>query len=183
MLVYIRYFTFMNRPTWDDTWISMCYEMANRSKDRSTRVGCVIVGPNNIPRALGYNGIPRKCKDNVENRHKRPQKYFYFEHGERNAIFNAAREGRALEGCRIYIPAPPCVDCSRAIIQSGLTEVICDSLFVPKRWKEACDAGIEMLLEAGILIRQPNSDKPVTSWVYKEGDGWGGTRSRGLSPS
>ena len=171
----------MKRPTWDETWIGLCYEMANRSKDRSTRVGCVIVGPNNIPRALGYNGIPRNCRDDVEHRYFRPQKYFYFEHGERNAIFNAAREGVALEGCKIYIPAPPCVDCSRAIIQSGIVEVICGALLVPKRWKDGCEAGMEMLLEADILIRQPNSDVRVTKWIYTEGEGWGGPKSRGLA--
>ena len=171
------------RPTWDDTWINLCYEMAARSKDRSTRVGCVIVGANNIPKALGYNGIPRGCADEPEHRHIRPNKYWYFEHGERNAIFNAAREGVAIEGCRIYIPAPPCVDCSRAIIQSGLTEVICDSLSVPMRWKEACEAGIELLLEAGVLIRQPNSNESVKEWVYFDGEGWGSEKSRGLSPN
>lgn len=174
----------MKIPTWDDTWINLCYEMANRSKDRSTRVGCVIVGQNNILKSQGYNGIPRDCDDDIDHRHQRPQKYFYFEHGERNSIYNAAKEGIPLKGCKIYIPAPPCVECCRAIIQSGIVEIICDTLFVPKRWKEACDAGIEMLLEANIFVRQPNSDVKITKWIYTEDEnGWGGDRSRGRNPS
>lgn len=171
----------MNRPTWDETWINLCYEMAKRSKDRSTRVGCVIVNQKNIPVALGYNGIPRNCNDDIDYRHQRPQKYFFFEHGERNAIFNAAREGIALEGCKIYITAPPCVDCSRAIIQSGIIEVICDSLSVSERWKAACNAGLEMLLEANIIVRQPNSNERVLSWTYTKNEGWGNEKSRAES--
>ena len=123
--------------------------------------------------------MPRNCNDNIEDRHDRPRKYFFMEHGERNAIYNAAREGIALSGCRLYIPAPPCVDCSRAIIQSGIIEVVCDTLLVPERWQESCDAGIEMLLEAQIFIRTTNSFTQVTSWTYTKGEGWGGEKSRG----
>lgn len=170
----------MNRPTWDETWINLCYEIAKRSKDRSTRVGCVIVNSKNIPISLGYNGIPRNCSDIIEKRHQRPQKYFYMEHAERNSIFNAAREGMSLDGCKIYIPCPPCVDCSRAIIQSGIIEIICDTLYVPERWKVACDAGLEMLMEAGIIIRQPNSSQHVTTWIYTKNNGWGGDKSRAV---
>lgn len=146
----------------------------------------MIVGTNNNLRSLGYNGIPRNCDDDAEHRHKRPEKYFYFEHGERNAIYNAARDGVALEGSKIYVGAPPCVDCSRAIIQAGLVELICDSLFVPERWRAECDAGIEMMKEAGLLIRQPNSNNLIISWNYVVGDdenypGWGDDKSRGLS--
>ena len=176
------------RPSWDDTWIDLCFALAKRSKDRSTRVGCVIVDPvTKIPKALGYNGIPRNCSDDLEHRHVRPAKYRYFEHGERNAIFNAAREGIPLEGSVCYVPAPPCVDCSRALIQSGIVEVVCASLFVPDRWREDCDAGMEMLTEAGVLVRKPNSLEVVTSWEYQDSSdgypGWGDNRSRGLSPN
>ena len=177
----------MTRPTWDDTWIQLCYTLAKRSKDRSTRVGCVIVGPNNIPRALGYNGIPRHCNDELEHRHVRPAKYRYFEHAERNAIYNAAREGTRLEGSTCYLPGPPCVDCSRALIQSGIIEVCCDTLLVPDRWKDACDAGLEMLKEANILVRRPNSREMIDNWEYVDSSngypGWGDAKSRGLSPN
>lgn len=167
-----------NRPSRDDTWIDICLDISKRSKDRSTRVGCVIVGKYNIPLAMGYNGIPRDCDDDVDARHERPNKYFFFEHGERNAIYNAARMGHALDGARLYIPAPPCADCARAIIQSGINEVVCASLIVPMRFRESCQAAMEMLNEAKVLVREPNSEYPVHEWTYIDGEGWGDERSR-----
>lgn len=166
------------RPSKDDTWINICVDISGQSKDRSTRIGCVIVGKYNIPLAMGFNGIPRGCDDDVEERHVRPNKYLWTEHGERNAIFNAARMGHALDGAKLYVSAPPCADCSRAIIQTGIVEVICASIEAPIRFKESCDASIEMLSEAGVLVRTPNSEIPIAGWIYTEDDGWGDDRSR-----
>ena len=85
-----------------------------------------IVAPNFEVRSMGYNGFPRGINDNVEARHERPEKYFWCEHSERNAIYNAARVGTALEGSIILVaaPIPPCMDCARGIIQSGITTVV-----------------------------------------------------------
>lgn len=165
-------------PTWDETFIELCHTISKRSKDRSTRVGCVIIGPNKEVRTMGYNGMPRNIDDDVERRHHRPQKYFYMEHGERNAIYNAARMGTSLEGCSLYVLGPPCVDCARAIIQSGIIEVICASNLAPASHEERCEAAMEMFQEAGILIRLPNSDTPITGWDYTNETGWGDERSR-----
>lgn len=167
-----------SRPSRDDTWIDICIDISKQSKDRSTRVGCVIVGKYNIPLAMGFNGIPRGCNDDVEERHTRPNKYFWLEHGERNAIYNAARLGHALDGAKLYIPAPPCADCSRAIIQVGIVEVICASIDVPIRFHDSCETSIQMLNEAGVLIRFPNSANPITKWEYVNREGWGDKRIR-----
>jgi Deoxycytidylate deaminase len=109
---------------WDGRFIKIAQEIAWWSKDRSRQVGCVIVGPQKDIRASGYNGFARGVDDNVEERHQRPAKYLWTEHAERNAIYNAARFGIPLEGCTIYLPWYPCVDCSRAIIQCGITTVV-----------------------------------------------------------
>lgn len=166
------------KPSWDDTFIDLCLTISKRSKDQSTRVGCVIVGPNKEPRAMGYNGIPRNCNDDLPHRHIRPHKYFYMEHGERNAIYNAARSGVSIDGCSLYVLGPPCADCARAIIQSGIKEVICASLKAPINYKENCEASLEMLLEAGILVRLPNTHFGIDKWEFANETGWGDERSR-----
>jgi dCMP deaminase len=168
----------MARPTWDDTFIDLCYTIAERSKDRSTRVGCVIVGPHKEPRSMGYNGMPRSIQDDVDERHERPMKYLYMEHGERNAIYNAARMGTSLDGCSLYVLGPPCADCARAIIQSGIIEVICASKLAPSNHEANCEASLQMLHEAGIAVRLPNSIEAIEEWDYVNTDGWGDQRCR-----
>lgn len=111
---------------WDDYFIRLAFLISEKSKDRSAKIGAVIVGPDNEIRTTGFNGFPRGVDDSVEERHQRPMKYQYTEHGERNAILNAARHGAALRGCRMYLnwEPYPCPDCARAVIQAGIVEVI-----------------------------------------------------------
>jgi hypothetical protein len=84
----------------------------------STRVGCVIVGTHKEIRAIGYNGFPRGVDDDRDARHERPVKYKWTEHAERNAIYSSARAGISIDGCTMYLPWFPCMDCARAIVQS-----------------------------------------------------------------
>lgn len=140
--------------SWDDYFMSIARVVAKKSKDRSTKVGCVIVGPDNEVRSVGYNGFPRGVDDQNEDRHARPEKYFWTEHAERNAIYNAARIGTALSGCRLYLPWYPCMDCARAIVQSGLREIIAvkPDLNDPKWGGDFVRVG-SLLSEAGVAIR------------------------------
>lgn len=151
----------MSDKTWDERYMGLSRHIAEWSKDRSTKVGAVIVGPDNEPRSMGYNGFPRNVDDDVEERHERPVKYKFTEHAERNAVYNAARVGIPLKGCRIYVPWIPCSDCARAIIQSGITEIVTDNIDVPERWRDDFLVALELLDEAGILIRFPNSKKKI----------------------
>jgi dCMP deaminase len=109
---------------WDDYFMGLAGFVSKKSKDRSTKVGCVIVGPDNEIRTTGYNNFPRGVNDDVKERHQRPEKYFWTEHAERNAIYAAARVGTPLKGCRAYLPWFPCMDCARALVQSGIVEVV-----------------------------------------------------------
>jgi dCMP deaminase len=139
---------------WDRRFMDLAKVIAEWSKDRSTRVGCVIVGPDNEIRSTGHNGFPRGVNDEVDERHSRPAKYSWTEHAERNAIYNAARAGIALKGCRMYLPWFPCMDCARAIIQSGIEELIAMPPDVTdERWGEDQRLAGELLNEAGIRIR------------------------------
>jgi dCMP deaminase len=109
---------------WDTYFMGHAQHCADKSKDRSSKFGCVVVGPDNEIRTTGYNGFPRGVNDDDNSRHERPEKYFWAEHAERNAIYNAARVGIPLKGCRIYVNGTPCMDCARAIVQAGIVEVI-----------------------------------------------------------
>lgn len=140
---------------WDSYFMAIAKEVAKKSKDRSTKVGCVVVGPDNEILTTGYNGFPRGIDDNVEERHQRPLKYAWTEHAERNAIYNAARTGTRLKGSRIYLPWFPCMDCARAIVQSGIVEVVC---YEPdpqqdERWQESFDNSKRLFDEAEIQVR------------------------------
>lgn len=124
------------------------------SKDRSTKVGCVIVGSANEVRSIGYNGFPANVDDEDPSRHERPAKYAWTEHAERNAIYNAARIGVSVAGCRMYLPWFPCMDCARAIIQSGIKELIA---FEPNvedsKWGQDFRMAITVLNEGGVTVR------------------------------
>lgn len=111
---------------WDERFMLLAHHLAHWSIEQGRRVGTVVVGPDNEIRSTGYNGLPRGVNDAVEERHSRitGAKYIWSCHAEQNAIFNAARIGIALKGCAIYVPWFPCVECAKAIIQSGISEVV-----------------------------------------------------------
>lgn len=113
----------MDRPSWDQMYMDKCYKAAERSPDESTHSGCYIVARDNTPISFGYNGFPRGLANTPE-RQERPLKYQYFEHAERNAIYNAGRKGTSCLDAKLYVNWLPCSDCARGIIQSGISEVI-----------------------------------------------------------
>jgi dCMP deaminase len=144
---------------WDSYFTSMAELVASKSKDRSTKVGCVIVGPSNEVRSTGYNGFCRGIDDALEARHCRPEKYLWTEHAERNAIYNAARNGIRLEDCTLYSTVFPCSDCARGIIQSGIKRVVTaqynKSTSMPD---QSFDRALEMFTEVGVeLVYQDNT--------------------------
>ena len=127
----------------------------NYSKDRSTKVGALIIGEDNEPLSWGYNGFPRGVNDEQPERHDRTkEKYQWSEHAERNAIFSAARSGHKLLGSRIYVSSlPTCIDCARAIIQSGIKQVFLEAdALIQDRWKENWELTQQMYKEAGVDV-------------------------------
>lgn len=106
------------RPSFDTLYVSMCYLVATRSEDDSTKTGAVLTTEDNDLVAIGYNGLPRGI-DLEEFMVERPEKYRWFEHAERNAIFNAARINARLDlATTLYVNWIPCHDCMRAVLQS-----------------------------------------------------------------
>jgi len=148
----------MPRLDWDYRWLELADHVGSWSKDRSTKVGCVIVGDANQVLALGYNGFPRGVDDYVPERHQRPRKYQWTEHAERNAIYNAARTGTRLTGAVLYVPWFPCIDCARGVIQAGISAIVTrtpESYAVEfmKRWGEDFKVSYEILSEAKVQVR------------------------------
>ena len=141
---------------WDRRFMLLAHHLAGWSKEPGRRVGAVIVGPDNIVRATGYNGFARGVNDEDPARRDRAsgEKYFWSCHAERNAIYNAARIGVALAGCRIYVPWYPCGECAKAIVQAGIVEVIA---YEPDpddpRWGAETPKVATMLAEAGLRVR------------------------------
>ena len=125
----------------------------SRSKDRSTRVGAVVIDEDFNLRISGYNGMPRGVDDNVEDRHERPVKYLWMSHAEENCVAQAARVGVSLKGCTLLVTSLfPCTTCSRLIIQSGIVRVLAPQTPENARWDGEASVALEMLTEAGVEV-------------------------------
>lgn len=136
-------------------FIAIAQAVATLSKDTSTKVGAIALGPAGEIRAMGYNGMPRGCDDTVLHKTVRPEKYFWFEHAERNLIYNAARIGVSLEGSTLILSGLyPCMDCARAIVQSGIREVITPHIPQDSRWTDHAVRSNQLFNECGILIHE-----------------------------
>lgn len=113
--------------TWDEYFMGVAKLSGLRSKDPNTQVGCCIVSPDNKILSMGYNGFPVGCSDNDfpwlrDGDDPLSTKYVYVVHSELNAILNY--RGGSLEGAKLYVSLFPCNECAKAIIQSGIKEVI-----------------------------------------------------------
>ena len=110
--------------SWDEYFMGVAKLAACRSKDPNTQVGACIVSPDDIIISTGYNGMPKGCSDDEFpwNRDGEINKYPFVVHAELNAILNA--NGRDLRGSRVYVALFPCNECAKAIIQSGVKEVV-----------------------------------------------------------
>jgi dCMP deaminase len=140
---------------WDEYFINIAEQVKLKSKDKKTQIGVVIVGKDNEIVSTGYNSFPRGINDGVEERQERPEKYFWFEHAERNAIYNAARIGVSTLGTTMYMTCDiSCADCARAIINSGVSKVVFSRTTKqwPEIWLESWKRSLQMFQEAGVEI-------------------------------
>lgn len=136
--------------------MTTAYVVALGSKDERTKIGAVVIGPDNEIRSTGYNGFPRGLDDDLPERQEKPEKDFWFEHAERNAIFNAVRIGVSLRGCVMYTQRTPCEECARAIVQAGIARVV-----THKKWADDRDAhprSRAMFAECGIAYEEWDGD-------------------------
>ena len=140
--------------SWDEYFMGVALLAAQRSKDPSTQVGACIVDTQNRILSTGYNGFPHGCSDDEFpwNRDESlgETKYQFVVHAELNSILNAG--GKSLSGAKIYVGLFPCNECAKAIIQSGISEVI----YLSDKYNgtPSFEASRRMLNVAGVKLTQ-----------------------------
>ena len=139
---------------WDKRFLKLAKHISEWSKDPSTQVGCVVVGPDREIRSTGFNGLPRGIEDNDERLNDREIKYPLICHAEENAIMHAARIGISLKDCTAYVTWPPCTRCARSLIQAGISTIIYpEKTKIPERWMDDFNLSLNMLREANIILK------------------------------
>ena len=141
---------------WVEYFRNLAHQVKLKSKDTSTQIGAIIVGVDKEIVSTGYNSFPRGINDKKDERQERPEKYYWFEHAERNAIYNAARIGVSTKGTTMYLSCGvPCSDCARGIINSGIIRIFCErggSASNSAKWDESAERSWEMFDEAGVKV-------------------------------
>lgn len=175
---------------WDEYFLSIAEVVSKKSKDPSTKVGCVIVSPDHDILSTGYNGFASgvfevgtalqgemKADGDASGIHvvdfaarwERPEKYDWVIHAEHNAILRAARRGVKMEGATLYIQydCPPCAGCCDAIIQAGIKTVISGVIPFPGKGKgvhyDVADMARTKLREAQVHWYPYRRPKPKQS--------------------
>lgn len=151
---------------WDEYFMGIAMLSAMRSKDPSTKVGACIVDQNHRVVSIGYNGMPSGLDEDQLSWNKGEEldsKYLYVCHAEFNAILNT-RDGSSLRGCTLYVSLFPCNECTKAIIQTGIKEVV----YVSNKYKDTTPtkASIKMLQLAGIKVRHYEGRLPEISYDH-----------------
>lgn len=159
-----------NYISWDEYFMGVALLSAKRSKDPNTQVGACIVNEKNKIVGAGYNGLPIGCDDDEFPWSKQGDfldtKYPYVCHAELNAILNNI--GMDLKGCKIYTALFPCNECTKAIIQAGITEVV----YLSDKYDgtDPSRASKLMLQKSGVHYRKVETSLPDLLLSFKEED-------------
>lgn len=156
--------------SWDEYFMGVAALSAKRSKDPNTQVGACIVNINNKIMSVGYNGFPIGCDDDIfpweRSGGELDTKYPYVCHAELNAILNG--RGANFENCRIYVTLFPCNECAKAIIQSGIKEV----LYLSDKYADSIStiASKKMFDAAGVKLTklEPEHDEIILSYRIED---------------
>lgn len=140
--------------SWDEYFMGIALLSALRSKDPSTQVGACIVDTDKKVVSIGYNGMPRRCDESQLTWDKNEgldSKYLYVCHAEFNAILNT-KGGHSLKDCTLYVTLFPCNECAKAVIQTGIKEIV----YLSNKYKDTTgvQASEKLLRLAGVKIRQ-----------------------------
>lgn len=144
-----------NNINWDEYFMGIAKLSALRSKDPSTKVGACIVDVNHKVVSIGYNGMPCGVPEEELSWSRDGEgldsKYLYVCHAEFNAILNT-RNGSDLKGCTLYVTLFPCNECAKAVIQTGIKEIV----YLDNKYKDTVgtQASLKMLNLAGVKLRQ-----------------------------
>lgn len=131
-----------SKNNWDRTFIQIAFDVSELSKDPSTKVGAVIVSPDNRKFSFGYNGFARKLKETKEMWNNRDLKHELVVHAEINAILNTPFD---TTDCKIYVTHQPCHRCLIHIINSGIKEVYYSEPYLKLGFKDIIKKHIPLL--------------------------------------
>lgn len=112
---------------WDEYFMKIAETVALKSKDPSSKMGCVIVDKNKRVVSLGYNGLVQGADESKLTLSERPMKYYFATHSEMNAVLFAHQD---LTGCTIYNRVATCDNCLKYCLQAGITRFVYEELRV-----------------------------------------------------
>ena len=154
--------------SWDEYFMGVALLAAQRSKDPNTQVGACIVDDSKRILSTGYNGFPQGCSDDDfpwnRDESKGDTKYQFVVHAELNAILNAS--GKNLFGSTVNVALFPCNECAKAIIQSGIREVV----YLSDKYHDTPStiASRRMLDAAGVKLTQIKPTKAQIVLSFEE---------------
>lgn len=139
---------------WDSYFLLEAYVAAMKSKDDRTQVGACIVGDDHDIRSKGYNGLCRGEDDDDPALYAPPLRKLAFEHAERNAIYNLSRRGVSGQNCVMYCTLHPCIDCGRAMVQTGITALVLPADYPGAQvFNVSQDAAAALFVRVGLPVR------------------------------
>jgi len=159
--------------SFDELYMKMVYLVASKSKDPSTKIGAVIVKDNRVI-STGYNGFPIGVDDEISRYNDRETKYMYIVHAEHNAILASAKFGISTMGTTLYTNGLPCNSCMKAVIQSGISEIVIHDKWPSMNhsdWERASEISRIMLYETKLKLRVFRNTLGVKAFInHKEID-------------
>lgn len=106
---------------WDEYFMKIAETVAEKSKDPSSKMGCVIVDQHKRVVSLGYNGLPQGADESKMTLTERPMKYYFVIHSEMNALLFARGD---LTGCTVYNRVATCDNCLKHCLQAGIKRFV-----------------------------------------------------------
>lgn len=114
----------MTRKTWDQYFMDLAQMVAMRGTCDRAYVGCVLVNEDNRIVSTGYNGSIKGNPHCDEVGHTmRDGHCIATIHAEMNALLYCAKAGIAVDGCRCYVTHFPCLNCTKSLIQAGISAI------------------------------------------------------------
>lgn len=114
----------MSRKSWNEYFMDLAQMVAERSTCDRAYVGCVLVNKEHRIIATGYNGSIAGNPHCDEVGHTmRDGHCIATIHAEMNALLYCAKTGIAVDGSLCYVTHFPCLQCTKALIQAGISTI------------------------------------------------------------
>lgn len=115
----------MQRPSWDEYFLLLAFNVSLRSEDPDIKHGAVIVNQYNHIIGTGYNGPIKGADNSVIPFSIRDEKRKWMIHAEENAMLNVTQSSSERgDRCRIYITGQPCNNCLQRMVNFGIKKMV-----------------------------------------------------------